>query len=218
MNAIDYIADGQSVQFSKKAVTINGEEFAYIGMSAIKHSAAKKIYLFKYEDKWHKLSYNEEDAQKIKTLFSRIAELNAKRAAHAAAEAKPVETPAPAKLDVKSIMEHRDEVVLEPVDTKAEEIASIAEAIESGAEETVQKVVETPVEVAAPAEEPVAEVTEEAADYESYKDFPHRTLLRGLPVYNMRSSVSVLPLHQLYASYRFLPHIQPQLWFRIMRR
>lgn len=167
MNAIDYIADGQSVQFSKKAVTINGEEFAYIGMSAIKHSAAKKIYLFKYEDKWHKLSYNEEDAQKIKTLFSRIAELNAKRAAHAAAEAKPVETPAPAKLDVKSIMEHRDEVVLEPVDTKAEEIASIAEAIESGAEETVQKVVETPVEVAAPAEEPVAEVTEEAAPAEA---------------------------------------------------
>ena len=49
MNTIDYIADGQSVQFSKKAVTINGEEFAYIGMSAIKHSAAKRIYLFKYD-------------------------------------------------------------------------------------------------------------------------------------------------------------------------
>ena len=163
MNTIDYIADGQSVQIYKKAVTINGEEFAYIGMSAIKHSAAKRIYLFKYEDKWHKLSYNEADAQKIKTLFSRIAELNAKRAAQAVAEVKPVETPAPAKLDVKSIMEHKDELVLEPVDTKAEEIAAIAQAIESGSEETLQEVVEAPAEVAEPVETPVAEPAEAVA-------------------------------------------------------
>ena len=69
MNTIDYIADGQKVQFSNKAVFIDGESFSYIGIRAIKHSASKRIYLFKYNDEWHKLSYNEADEQKLKTLF-----------------------------------------------------------------------------------------------------------------------------------------------------
>lgn len=81
MNTIDYIANGQNVQFSKKSVAINGEEFAYTGMSAIKHSSAKRIYLFKYDGQWRMLNYNEADEQKLKTLFTRIADLNAKRAA-----------------------------------------------------------------------------------------------------------------------------------------
>ncbi|MDO4869502.1 MAG: hypothetical protein Q4A65_04355 [Bacillota bacterium] len=124
MNTIDYIANGQNVQFSKKSVTIDDKEFPYIGMSAIKHSSAKQIYLFKYEGKWQKLSYNAEDAQKLKTLFSRIAELNAKRAAEASkaaaeAEAAPEikpEAAQPAAPEIKPVEVPEETPAAEPAE------------------------------------------------------------------------------------------------------
>lgn len=141
MNTIDYIANGQNVQFSKKSVTIDGKEFAYTEMSAIKHSSAKHIYLFKYDGAWQKLCYNAEDEKKLAVLFSRIADLNAKRAAKKAAEkakapaeATPAETPAEPvinpvaselfpseeKIDVKSILNlggdsQEEPAIVEPV-------------------------------------------------------------------------------------------------------
>ena len=163
MKTIDYTANGQNVQFSNKTVTIDGQSFAYTGMSAIKHSSAKRLYLFKYEGQWHKLSYNEEDEQKLKTLFSRIAELNAKRAAVAAAKApepvpaEPVHK-APEPLDVKSIMESAKGAPAAPV-TVAEEYSSYAppaDVIAAALADSTEGVVEPP------AAEALAALVEEA--------------------------------------------------------
>lgn len=126
MNTIDYIANGQNVQFSKKAVTIDGKEFPYIGMSAIKHSSARQLYLFKYEDQWQKLSYNKEDEQKLKTLFSRIAQLNAKRAAEAAKAAKAEEQAAPAPAEAAPAAEAPAEAV-KPAEAAVTEAAPAPE-------------------------------------------------------------------------------------------
>ncbi|MBQ6497013.1 MAG: hypothetical protein IJI74_07590 [Firmicutes bacterium] len=132
-------------------------------MSAIKHSSAKRLYLFKYEGQWHKLSYNEEDEQKLKTLFSRIAELNAKRAAVAAAKApepvpaEPVHK-APEPLDVKSIMESAKGAPAAPV-TVAEEYSSYAppaDVIAAALADSTEGVVEPP------AAEALAALVEEA--------------------------------------------------------
>ena len=156
MNTIDYTAKGQKVQFSKKAVNINGKDYAYTGMTAIKHSSAKHLYLFKYEDSWRILPYNDEDEQKLKVIFARIAELNAKRAdalaRKAAAKAVTVAPPTP-KIDVKSIMENVEEA---PAEEPAPEVPVEPEPVVEPVEEVpVEPVVEPePVVEEAPAEEP----------------------------------------------------------------
>lgn len=159
MNTIDYIAKGQKVQFSKKAVNINGKDYAYTGMTAIKHSSAKHLYLFKYEDSWRMLPYNPEDEQKLKVLFSRIAELNAKRAKIRDAANAPVhvEPPQAPKIDVKSIMETAEEAPAEeiPVEVVPE---AVEEPVPEVVEEPTPEVIEEPTEIV---EEPVPEVVEE---------------------------------------------------------
>ena len=159
MNTIDYIAKGQKVQFSKKAVNINGKDYAYTGMTAIKHSSAKHLYLFKYEDSWRMLPYNPEDEQKLKVLFSRIAELNAKRAKIRDAANAPVhvEPPQAPKIDVKSIMETAGEAPAEeiPVEVVPE---AVEEPVPEVVEEPTPEVIEEPTEIV---EEPVPEVVEE---------------------------------------------------------
>ena len=159
MNTIDYIAKGQKVQFSKKAVNINGKDYAYTGMTAIKHSSAKHLYLFKYEDSWRMLPYNPDDEQKLKVLFSRIAELNAKRAKILDAANAPVhvEPPQAPKIDVKSIMETAGEAPAEeiPVEVVPE---AVEEPVPEVVEEPTPEVIEEPTEIV---EEPVPEVVEE---------------------------------------------------------
>ena len=166
MNTIDYIAKGQKVQFSKKAVNINGKDYAYTGMTAIKHSSAKHLYLFKYEDSWRILPYNPDDEQKLKVLFSRIADLNAKRAkildaANAPVHVEPPQTP---RIDVKSIMETAEEAPAE--ETQIELVEEVPEAVKEPVEEPAPEVVEEPApevieEPTEIVEEPVPEVVEE---------------------------------------------------------
>lgn len=81
MDTIQIYVNGHDVSFSSKALTIDDKVYLYTGISAIKHSSAKKLYLFKYEDSWHKLPYEEKDYKKIATIFKRVAEMNARRAA-----------------------------------------------------------------------------------------------------------------------------------------
>lgn len=159
MNTIDYIAKGQKVQFSKKAVNINGKDYAYTGMTAIKHSSAKHLYLFKYEDSWRMLPYNPEDEQKLKVLFSRIAELNAKRAKIRDAANAPVhvEPPQASKIDVKSIMETAEEAPAEEISVEVVPEA-VEEPVPEVVEEPTPEVIEEPTEIV---EEPVPEVVEE---------------------------------------------------------
>ena len=165
MNTIDYIAKGQKVQFSKKAVNINGKDYAYTGMTAIKHSSAKHLYLFKYEDSWRMLPYNPDDEQKLKVLFSRIAELNAKRAKILDAANAPVhvEPPQAPRIDVKSIMETTEEAPAE--ETQIELVEKVPEPVEEPAPEVVEEpapeVIEEPTEIV---EEPVPEVVEEPTE------------------------------------------------------
>jgi len=146
MNTIDYIANGQNVQFSKKSVTINGEEFAYTGMSAIKHSSAKCIYLFKYDGQWRMLNYNESDEQKLKTLFTRIADLNAKRAAILKAAEQAA---------AKAVPEAADKTASEAAEKAAPEIAGrIAPEIATAAGQSAEEVVDVKLIMDPAKEEP----------------------------------------------------------------
>lgn len=90
MDTIKLSVDGHEISFSTKSLTIDDKVYLYTGISAIKHSSAKKLYLFKYEDSWHKLPYEEKDQKKVATIFRRVAEMNAKRSAKA-------EAPSPVK-------------------------------------------------------------------------------------------------------------------------
>ena len=80
MDTIRLSANGHDILFSKKSVMIDGEEYLYTGINAIKHSSAKRVYLFKYEDNWHPLYYSEADANRVDAVFKKIADLNSKRA------------------------------------------------------------------------------------------------------------------------------------------
>ena len=85
MDTIKLSVDGHEISFSTKSLTIDDKVYLYTGISAIKHSSAKKLYLFKYEDSWHKLPYEDKDQKKVATIFRRVAEMNAKRSAKAEA-------------------------------------------------------------------------------------------------------------------------------------
>ncbi|MGN0702836.1 MAG: hypothetical protein ACI4KL_06670 [Lentihominibacter sp.] len=83
MDTIKLSVDGHDISFTTKSLTIDDKVYLYTGISAIKHSSAKKLYLFKYEDSWHKLPYEEKDQKKVAAIFRRVAEMNAKRSAKA---------------------------------------------------------------------------------------------------------------------------------------
>ena len=90
MDTIKLSVDGHEISFSTKSLTIDDKVYLYTGISAIKHSSAKKLYLFKYKNSWHKLPYEDKDQKKVATIFRRVAEMNAKRSAKA-------EAPSPVK-------------------------------------------------------------------------------------------------------------------------
>ena len=83
MESIKYQVKGHSVEFSKRALTIDNKVYSYTGISQIKHSSAYHAYLFKYNGEWVKLFYNEPDGRTIAILFKRIQKMNERRAAYA---------------------------------------------------------------------------------------------------------------------------------------
>ena len=140
MDTIKLSVDGHEISFSTKSLTIDDKVYLYTGISAIKHSSAKKIYLFKYEDSWHKLPYEDKDQKKVATIFRRVAEMNAKRSAkaEAASPAKAVEDnaePAVAdeinKTDVDTVTDTLSGTAAEPAAAEPETAEPEAEGSES---------------------------------------------------------------------------------------
>ena len=128
MDTIKLSTNGHDVLFSKKSVTIDGEEYLYTGISAIKHSSAKRVYLFKYEENWHPLYYGEADATRVDAVFKKIADLNSKRAQASRALAEQTETGEASA----------EEKAAEPTEEKAAEPAADGEASsEEKTEETI---------------------------------------------------------------------------------
>lgn len=140
MDTIKLSVDGHEISFSTKSLTIDDKVYLYTGISAIKHSSAKKLYLFKYEDSWHKLPYEDKDQKKVATIFRRVAEMNAKRSAkaEAASPAKAVEDnaePADAdeinKTDVDTVTDTFSGTAAEPAAAEPETAEPEAEGSES---------------------------------------------------------------------------------------
>ena len=140
MDTIKLSVDGHEISFSTKSLTIDDKVYLYTGISAIKHSSAKKLYLFKYEDSWHKLPYEDKDQKKVATIFRRVAEMNAKRSAkaEAASLAKAVEDnaePADAdeinKTDVDTVTDTLSGTAAEPAASEPETAEPEAEGSES---------------------------------------------------------------------------------------
>ena len=140
MDTIKLSVDGHEISFSTKSLTIDDKVYLYTGISAIKHSSAKKLYLFKYEDSWHKLPYEDKDQKKVATIFRRVAEMNSKRSAkaEAASPAKAVEDnaePADAdeinKTDVDTVTDTLSGTAAEPAAAEPETAEPEAEGSES---------------------------------------------------------------------------------------
>lgn len=140
MDTIKLSVDGHEISFSTKSLTIDDKVYLYTGISAIKHSSAKKLYLFKYKNSWHKLPYEDKDQKKVATIFRRVAEMNAKRSAkaEAASLAKAVEDnaePADAdeinKTDVDTVTDTLSGTAAEPAAAEPETAEPEAEGSES---------------------------------------------------------------------------------------
>ena len=140
MDTIKLSVDGHEISFSTKSLTIDDKVYLYTGISAIKYSSAKKLYLFKYENSWHKLPYEDKDQKKVATIFRRVAEMNAKRSAkaEAASPAKAVEDnaePADAdeinKTDVDTVTDTLSGTAAEPAAAEPETAEPEAEGSES---------------------------------------------------------------------------------------
>lgn len=163
MESIKYKVKDHSVEFSKRALTIDNKVYSYTGISQIKHSSAYHAYLFKYNGEWVKLFYNEPDGKTIAILFKRIQKMNERRAAYARAT-QSIDTSAIAAALAASSGEKPEEKPAAP-EAKAEEPTAKATEpeVEKPAEEA-PAVEEAPVEEApteeAPAVEPEKEVPE----------------------------------------------------------
>lgn len=168
MDSIKYQVKGHSVEFSKRALTIDNKVYSYTGISQIKHSSAYHAYLFKYNGEWVKLFYNEPDGKTIAILFKRIQKMNERRAAYARAT-QSIDTSAIAAALAASSGEKPEEKPAAP-EAKAEEPA--AKATEPEVEKPAE---EAPVVEEAPAveEAPVEEApAEEAPAVEPEKEVP----------------------------------------------
>ena len=140
MDTIKLSVDGHEISFSTKSLTIDDKVYLYTGISAIKHSSAKKLYLFKYEDIWHKLPYEEKDQKKVATIFRRVAEMNAKRSAKAEApspvkaaedNAGSAEAEDVNKTDVDTVTDTVSDTAAEPAAAEPETAEPEAEGSES---------------------------------------------------------------------------------------
>lgn len=194
MESIKYKVKDHSVEFSKRALTIDNKVYSYTGISQIKHSSAYHAYLFKYNGEWVKLFYNEPDGKTIAILFKRIQKMNERRAAYARATQsidtsaiaaalaassgeKPEEKPAApeAKAEEPAAEPAEEAPVEEPEEKPAEEAPAVEETPAEEAEEKPAE--ETPTEEApaaeeAPAEEPAKDaetIAAEAAEAEIKK-------------------------------------------------
>ena len=162
MESIKYKVKDHSVEFSKRALTIDNKVYSYTGISQIKHSSAYHAYLFKYNGEWVKLFYNEPDGKTIAILFKRIQKMNERRAAYARAT-QSIDTSAIAAALAASSGEKPEEKPAAP-EAKAEEPAAKAEEPAAEPAEEAPKAEEAPVVEEPPAVEEAPEVEEAPAD------------------------------------------------------
>ena len=186
MKTIEIKTNGGIAEFSTKSLKIGDTEYSYAKISDIKHSSAKRLYLFQYEGHWHKLEYAEGEADKTKALFGKIAALKAQREAAAAArtakiaaalEADPneVSTPDP-KQEETSKLDELIAAVEAPADTASEEAipAPVAEPSERVIDIMAElsetqpaaepEVPEVPPVAEAAAQEPIPEAAQAGAE------------------------------------------------------
>ena len=162
MESIKYKVKDHSVEFSKRALTIDNKVYSYTGISQIKHSSAYHAYLFKYNGEWVKLFYNEPDGKTIAILFKRIQKMNERRAAYARAT-QSIDTSAIAAALAASSGEKPKEEPAAP-EAKAEEPAAKAEEPAAEPAEEAPKAEEAPVVEEPPAVEEAPEAEETPAE------------------------------------------------------
>ncbi len=162
MESIKYKVKDHSVEFSKRALTIDNKVYSYTGISQIKHSSAYHAYLFKYNGEWVKLFYNEPDGKTIAILFKRIQKMNERRAAYARAT-QSIDTSAIAAALAASSGEKPEEKPAAP-EAKAEEPAAKAEEPAAEPAEEAPKAEEAPVVEEPPAVEEAPEAEEAPAE------------------------------------------------------
>ena len=166
MDSIKFNAKGHSVEFSKRTLTIDGKVYSYTGISQIKHSSAYQAYLFRYNNEWVKLFYDEPHANVIAALFRKINAMNARRAAKARAT-QSIDTAAIAAALAASEEEEPAAKEEEPAAESKDEESTVEPKQEpTPAPEPVPIPAVTPVlelepTVEEPAEEPKAEAEEE---------------------------------------------------------
>lgn len=155
MDSIKYTAKGHDVVFSKRTLTIDDAEYSYTGISSIKHVSAYNAYLFKYNNEWVKLFYNEGQDKVISALFKRIHTMNVRRAVRSRAT-QSIDTSA-----IKAALEGAAHEADQKADAVAAKVTAEAEAskLEAAKAETA----------AVPKPEPeveTVEVVEPAGDIE----------------------------------------------------
>lgn len=69
---LSYSVNNKEISFTTKSIKIDGKEYFYKNITAIKHSSAKNLYLFKVEGKWHELYYDEANKKSVATIFKKI--------------------------------------------------------------------------------------------------------------------------------------------------
>lgn len=165
-NALKYSIDNKDIIFSTKSLSINGKEYLYKDITAIKHSSAKCLYLFKVDGKWHELRYDNAHKKGVTTIFKKVADhLAAVKKAKAAKEVDTIaaaleSAPEPAAEETAT-----DEKVVEVVEkgpAAVDDAPSLVEALEQSQGITAE-FEETPEEEA-PAEEESEEVPAEETE------------------------------------------------------
>ncbi len=142
MNTIQLNARGHEMVFTKRSLTIDGREYLYKDMSSIKHSAENRIYIFRYDNEWQKLYYEEHDAHIVNTLFQRIAGMNRANRARAAAAAESEQTQQPHAVETSA---EETPAEASPGEAPAEEVQTDEPSGEEEPETPEAETTDTPV-------------------------------------------------------------------------
>ena len=159
---LSYSVNNKEISFTTKSIKIDGKEYFYKNITAIKHSSAKNLYLFKVEGKWHELYYDEANKKSVATIFKKIYNhlVAVKSAEHSKEEAA-------THKEQPSLIQALEETAKRADDTTGEE--STGEKIDSvETEEAPAESEEAPAESEeAPAESEEAPAESEEAPAES---------------------------------------------------
>lgn len=148
-NTIEFKHDGHVMVFSTKSLTMDGSEYVFREMKSIRHSAEKHVYVFKYDEKWHTLRYDEKDAAKLSIIFSRIVKVSN---AHQAREQAQAADSAPEKSE-QPPKEESVEVKKEGKSDKADSGSETDVVSKSAIEESLAHTDENSYETVLPSEE-----------------------------------------------------------------